>query len=116
MGCPTPGSDNEQRALACLQEQLRPLFESIFPNRLEPRTVVVVPSLSLNEEIISRINRPTALRAEPGQRAARIAAMCAGRVRQQPPSRRAPRARQSRAASPKPIGSLAPVHLRCTPS
>ena len=41
---------------ARLQERLRPLFERILPDRLAPRTVVVVPSLSLDAEELAKVD------------------------------------------------------------
>ncbi len=52
---PAPGSDQELGAFAELQQRLRPLFERVFPDPLEPRTVVVVPALSLDADVISKI-------------------------------------------------------------
>ena len=49
---PTPGSPEELEQFARLQDRLRPLFERVFPNPREPRTVVVVPSLSLDWDVI----------------------------------------------------------------
>ena len=39
-----------------LQSRLAPLFERVFPHPLAPRTVVVVPSLSLDAELLSKID------------------------------------------------------------
>ncbi|MBC7830176.1 MAG: carboxylate-amine ligase [Chitinophagaceae bacterium] len=39
-----------------LQERLYRQFEHIFPNKLAPKTVVVIPSLTMDEEILSKIN------------------------------------------------------------
>ena len=39
-----------------LQEKLRPQFEHIFPDKLAPRTVLVIPSLSIDEEILSKVS------------------------------------------------------------
>lgn len=39
-----------------LQEKLRRQFEHIFPDKLAPRTVVVIPSLTMDEEILSKIS------------------------------------------------------------
>jgi hypothetical protein len=39
-----------------LQEKLRRQFEHIFPNKLAPRTVVIIPSLTMDEEILSKVS------------------------------------------------------------
>lgn len=41
---------------ATLQSRLRPLFERVAHDRLAPRTVVVVPSLSLDPEVLARVS------------------------------------------------------------
>ena len=52
---PQPGTRAELDQFAQLQERLRPLFERVFPNPREPRTVVVVPSLSFDWAVIEKI-------------------------------------------------------------
>ena len=52
---PRPGSDEELRLFDQLQERLPELFQQVFPDPLEPRTVVVIPSLSLDVEFLARI-------------------------------------------------------------
>ena len=39
-----------------LQSRLPELFERIFPDRLHPRTVLVIPSLSLDSEVLAKIS------------------------------------------------------------
>ena len=39
-----------------LQSRLPELFERVFPDRLHPRTVLIVPSLSLDQEVLSKIS------------------------------------------------------------
>ena len=56
MSQPRPGSEKEQRRFAELQQRLRPLYRRVFSDPLAPRTVVVVPSLSLDPDIIARIS------------------------------------------------------------
>lgn len=53
---PETGSDAEKIMFSKLQEKLRPQFEHIFPDKLAPRTVVVIPSLSIDEEILSKVS------------------------------------------------------------
>lgn len=51
----TPGSPEELARFAELQERLLPMFRRIFPDPRVPRTVVVVPSLSLDHAVLSKI-------------------------------------------------------------
>ena len=51
-----PGSPEELAQFARLQKRLVPLFEEIFPYPRIPRTVVVVPSLSLDAEFLAKIS------------------------------------------------------------
>jgi hypothetical protein len=53
MSDPTPAADLAR--FARLQERLRPLFERVFPDPREPRTVVVVPSLTFAWNVIEKI-------------------------------------------------------------
>lgn len=53
---PTPGSAEERAAFAALQARLPDLYERVFPDRLEPRTVVVLPSLTFDANIIEPIS------------------------------------------------------------
>jgi hypothetical protein len=53
---PEAGSEDEKAMFRKLQEKLRPQFEHIFPDKLAPRTVVVIPSLSIDEEILSKVS------------------------------------------------------------
>lgn len=46
----------ETAAFRQLQARLPGMFREVFPNPLAPRTVVVVPSLSLDTEVLSRIS------------------------------------------------------------
>ncbi|MDH3285751.1 MAG: carboxylate-amine ligase, partial [Acidobacteriota bacterium] len=50
-----PGSTEELDRFAALQAKLAPMFEQIFPDPLHPRSVVVIPSLSLSQEILQKI-------------------------------------------------------------
>lgn len=53
---PEPGSEAEISMFKNLQEKLRHQFEHIFPDKLAPRTVVVIPSLTMDEEILSKVS------------------------------------------------------------
>jgi len=50
-----PGSPEELRRFAELQERLQPLFRDVMSDPAAPRTVVVVPALSLDPEQLARI-------------------------------------------------------------
>jgi len=52
---PEAGSAAELAAFAELQRRLPPLFERVFADRLAPRTIVVVPGLSLDAELLGRV-------------------------------------------------------------
>ena len=47
---------DEQAAFAKLQATLPALFETIMPDRSAPRTIVVVPSLSIDQDVMSGIS------------------------------------------------------------
>ncbi len=55
MSSSNPDGRDEKRAFALLQQRLAPLFDRVFPDRLAERTVVVVPSLSLDTEVLAKI-------------------------------------------------------------
>lgn len=50
-----PGSPEELAAFQRLQDSIVPMFQEIFPNPQLPRTVVTIPSLSLNAEELAKI-------------------------------------------------------------
>ncbi|WP_395698720.1 peptide ligase PGM1-related protein [Methylocella sp.] len=51
----SPGSDAEREAFRALQASLPGMFARLIPDRLAPRTIVVLPSLSLDAEVMARI-------------------------------------------------------------
>ncbi len=53
---PSPGSGEELRRFAELQNSLPDLFQRVFPDPLQPRTVVVNPSLTLDGELLEKIS------------------------------------------------------------
>ena len=53
---PEPGSKEEKQVFKKLQNRLRRHFEVVFSDRLAPCTVVVIPSLSMDQEILSKIS------------------------------------------------------------
>ncbi len=52
---PDPGSEAERSAFADIQQRFGKQFEKVFPDKLAPRTVVIIPSLSLDQDILSKI-------------------------------------------------------------
>ena len=48
--------DYDHAALASLQTRLRPMFERFLTERLAPRTIVVVPGLSLDPDTLAKID------------------------------------------------------------
>ena len=60
-----PGSAEELARFAELQARLPELIRTVFSDRLSPRTVVVVPGLSVDAEQLARI--PGALHYEERQ-------------------------------------------------
>lgn len=53
---PIPGSPEECSRFQELQADLPHLFKHVFPDAHKPRTVVVIPSLSLDVEVLSKIS------------------------------------------------------------
>ena len=52
---PSPGSAGECAAFAALQARLPQLFRNVFSDPAAPRTVVVVPGLSMDGEVLSKV-------------------------------------------------------------
>lgn len=52
---PVPGSEEEKLAFNNIQETLNKQYEEVFPDKLAPRTVVILPSLTLDQEILSKV-------------------------------------------------------------
>jgi hypothetical protein len=55
MECPAPGSPEERRAFAELQRALAPMYRRVFSDPMAARTVVVVPSMSLDGEELAKL-------------------------------------------------------------
>ena len=53
---PEPGSVAEVLQFKKLQDRFPRQFENVFPDKLAPRTVVIIPSLSMDTEILSKIS------------------------------------------------------------
>jgi hypothetical protein len=52
---PTPGSAEEKAAFATLQQKFPAMYRDVFADPKAPRTVVVVPSMSLDERELAKI-------------------------------------------------------------
>jgi hypothetical protein len=52
---PVPGSEEERTAFREIQQRFCRQFEKVFPDKLAPRTVVILPSFSLDQDILSKI-------------------------------------------------------------
>ena len=50
-----PGSAGEKKLFNDLQQSFRQQYENIFPDKLAPRTVVIIPSFTLDREILSKV-------------------------------------------------------------
>lgn len=53
---PEPGSKEEVELFHQLQANFAAQFESTFPDKLAEKTVVIVPSLTLDQEILAKVN------------------------------------------------------------
>jgi len=52
---PAPGSKEEAAAFRNIQQKFIQQYETIFPDKLAPRTIVILPSFSLDQDILSKI-------------------------------------------------------------
>jgi hypothetical protein len=55
MAIPAPGSTEELAAYARLQARLPGLFRRVFADPLEPRTVVIVPGLTMDQDVLAKV-------------------------------------------------------------
>lgn len=53
---PAPGSIAEQLEFEKIQQGFSSQFELFFPDNLAPKTIVVVPSLSLDQEVLAKVD------------------------------------------------------------
>lgn len=53
---PAPGSAEERQRFRELQQQLRQQYEKIFPDMTARKTVVIIPSLTIDQELQSRVS------------------------------------------------------------
>src|SRR5687767_10957056 len=51
----SPGSDEEKNIFKVLQQELTFQFQHVFPDRLASKTVVIVPSMTLDCEILAKV-------------------------------------------------------------
>src|SRR5436190_17207562 len=52
---PEPGSERERSSFNEIQQAMKTQYERIFPDKLAERTVVIIPSLTLDIEILSKV-------------------------------------------------------------
>src|SRR5688572_12129040 len=52
----SPAHGAESAAFKKLQAEFPRQFRQVFPDKLAPRTVIIVPSLSMDEEILNKIS------------------------------------------------------------
>jgi hypothetical protein len=53
---PVPGSAEERRRFHELQLELRPQWENVFPDMTANKTVVIIPSLTIDQELQTRVS------------------------------------------------------------
>lgn len=51
-----PGSEEEKTRYRKIQERFAEQFDKAFPDKLAAKTVVIIPSLTMDQEILSKIN------------------------------------------------------------
>ena len=51
-----PGSLEEQERFEQLQKEFSNQYELFFPDNLAPKTIVVIPSLTLDKEVLAKVN------------------------------------------------------------
>ncbi len=51
-----PDPEREADAFAALQARLPEMFERIFPDRMHPRTILVIPSMTLDPDVLSKVS------------------------------------------------------------
>ena len=53
---PIPGTPEELDAFEKIQKSFASQFELFFPDKLAPKTIVVIPSLSLDQEVLAKVD------------------------------------------------------------
>jgi hypothetical protein len=61
---PKPGSESERSSFNAIQQAMKTQYEQIFPDKLAERTVVIIPSLTLDIEILSKVKGAVAYAAD----------------------------------------------------
>ena len=51
-----PDPETDAEAFRRLQSRLKAMYERVFPDRLQPRSVLVVPSLTLDQEVLEKVS------------------------------------------------------------
>ena len=52
---PLQGSKEEREAFISIQQRFTEQYEKVFPDKLAPRTILILPSLSLDQDILSKV-------------------------------------------------------------
>jgi hypothetical protein len=52
---PVPGSDEERTVFLAIEQRFAAQYENVFPDKLAPRTIVILPSLTLDQDILSKV-------------------------------------------------------------
>lgn len=53
---PARNSEEEIKLFKQIQKKFARQFESVFPDKLSPKTIVIIPSLTLDQEILTKVN------------------------------------------------------------
>ncbi len=53
---PAPGSEEELQQFVTLQQSFSSQFTTVFPDNLAAKTIVVIPSLTLDQEVLAKVN------------------------------------------------------------
>ena len=52
---PLQGSKEEREVFLSIQQRFTEQYEKVFPDKLAPRTILILPSLSLDQDILSKV-------------------------------------------------------------
>lgn len=52
---PAPGSQEEKKLYKKIQERFAEEFDKAFPDKLAPKTIIIIPSLTMDQEILSKV-------------------------------------------------------------
>ena len=56
---PAPGSADELKQFEIIQKGFSNQFELFFPDNFAPKTIVVIPSLTLDQEVLAKVDGAT---------------------------------------------------------